>query len=346
LGSYGGGMFSAACNPKLTNCKFTGNSAVNGGGMFNGQSGPTLTNCIFSGNSTDSEGGGMYNYDDSSPALTNCTFAANSALNGSALACDSYQQRLPSSPQVTNCVLWDGGNEIWNNDNSAITITYSNVQSPPSTESGEGNINADPCFTEPGYWVDKNDPNIIVEPNDPNAVWVDGDYHLWEGSPCINAGDPNYVDDPNETDLAGQPRIIGGRIDMGAFEAVIQTKANLCVLPRVINRRSRQPEIMALIRLPEGITRDQIDDNQPLLLYPGGIEAHLWRTQYFIPSGKAAQRSARILALFDKAELMAAVEDNSEVELQLVGRLRTGWYFYGIDIVEIIDRKDNDGGDG
>ena len=346
LGGYGGGMFNAACDPTLTNCRFTGNSAENGGGMFNGQSGPMLTNCIFSGNSTDSEGAAIYNYDNSSPALYNCTFAANSALNGNAMACDSYLQRLPSSPHLTNCILWDGGNEIWNNDNSAITITYSNVRSPPEAWLGDGNINADPCFTEPGYWADKNDPNIIVEPNDPNAVWVDGDYHLLQGSPCINAGDLNYVGDPNETDLDGCPRIIAGRIDMGAFEAAIQTKANLWVWPRVINRRSRQPEIMVLIRLPEGVTRDQIDYDQPLLLYPGGIEARLGRAQNLVPSGKAVQSSARILAFVDKAELMAAVEDNGEVELQLVGQLKTCRYFYGIDTVEIIDRKDNDGSDG
>ena len=44
------------------------------------------------------------------------------------------------------------------------------------------------------------------------------DYHLRPGSPCIDAGDPDYVVGPNETDLDGNPRVIGGRIDMGAYE--------------------------------------------------------------------------------------------------------------------------------
>jgi len=44
------------------------------------------------------------------------------------------------------------------------------------------------------------------------------DYHLLPGSPCINAGDPDYVAEPGETDLDGKPRVIGGRIDMGAYE--------------------------------------------------------------------------------------------------------------------------------
>jgi len=45
---------------------------------------------------------------------------------------------------------------------------------------GLGNIDADPCFADPGYWGHIADPNIRVEPNDPNASWVEGggDYHL------------------------------------------------------------------------------------------------------------------------------------------------------------------------
>ena len=44
------------------------------------------------------------------------------------------------------------------------------------------------------------------------------DYHLLPDSPCINTGDPNYIAGPNETDLEGKPRVIGGRIDMGPYE--------------------------------------------------------------------------------------------------------------------------------
>jgi len=44
-------------------------------------------------------------------------------------------------------------------------------------------------------------------------------YHLHEKSPCINTGlaDISHLDLP-ELDLAGNPRIYGDRIDMGAFE--------------------------------------------------------------------------------------------------------------------------------
>ncbi|MHC4501535.1 MAG: LamG-like jellyroll fold domain-containing protein [Planctomycetota bacterium] len=51
-----------------------------------------------------------------------------------------------------------------------------------------------------------------------NGLSGHSDYHLLPDSPCIDAGDPDYVAEPNETDLDGNPRVIGGRIDMGAYE--------------------------------------------------------------------------------------------------------------------------------
>ncbi|MCX5638559.1 MAG: hypothetical protein NTX52_12840, partial [Planctomycetota bacterium] len=67
---------------------------------------------------------------------------------------------------------------------------------------------------------------FVRDPNaGPDGYWdgVDddfGDLHVLEDSPCINAGDPNYVPGPNETDMDGQPRIVGCRIDIGADEFV------------------------------------------------------------------------------------------------------------------------------
>lgn len=67
---------------------------------------------------------------------------------------------------------------------------------------------ANPYFIEPGYWDTLNN------------VWVDGDYHLSQNSPYIDAGDPNYPSDPNATtqDIDGNPRVVGARVDIGAYE--------------------------------------------------------------------------------------------------------------------------------
>jgi len=193
--NFGAGMGAKDCSSiAVTRCTFSGNSAGGrGGGAEYINSSPTLTNCIFVGNSAASRYGGAISVmNTSTPTVTNCTFVANSAPEGRALACDSHEQR-PSDLRVTNSILWDGGDEVVNKDGSTITITYSDVQ---NGYFGTGNIYANPRFVAP----------------------IIGDYHLLLDSPCINAGDPNYVAEPNETDLDGNPRVIGGRIDMGAYE--------------------------------------------------------------------------------------------------------------------------------
>jgi hypothetical protein len=232
--SEGAGIYNIA-EPTLTGCIFTNNSAGKyGGGMCNERGGSelTITNCIFSGNSAEM-GGGVFNTWGARMGMANCTFAGNVSSNGSALAIDPNLPSLPEFIQLTNCIIWNGDKAI--HDPFPLyplksAITYSNIQG--GWEEGEGNIDIDPLFADPGYWADANDPNFITEPNDPNAVWIDGDYHLksqagrydpksksWvmddATSPCIDAGDPN-------SSISDEPEPNGNRINMGAYGGTIE----------------------------------------------------------------------------------------------------------------------------
>jgi parallel beta-helix repeat protein len=195
--SHGGGMYNRYSSPILTNCKFIENTGSSGGGINNfnrSQNNPTLRNCLFVGNQS-YRGGGIYNYS-GAPFLTNCTFAWNSADEGNALYCREEHER--QTVRLFNCILWDGGNEIWNSELSIMNIFYSNIQNIQGGWFGEGNINEEPMFSDP------NGPEY--------------DLRLSPLSPCVDSGDPRYVPEPNETDLDGYPRIVGGRVDMGAYE--------------------------------------------------------------------------------------------------------------------------------
>ncbi len=54
-----------------------------------------------------------------------------------------------------------------------------------------------------------------------NGLGGFGDYHLQEGSPCIDAGDPDFEMFYIKTDIDGQHRVMGYHVDMGADEFVI-----------------------------------------------------------------------------------------------------------------------------
>ncbi len=210
----GGGVYSFSTwyGPVFDHCRFAANRATHSGGaMYNAADDgepcyATLTNCLVVGNVAKEAGGAIRN-DLARPTLTNCTLAANAAPEGAALLSHFW-----AVTRLTNCILWNGGSEVGGTDASRVTATYSNVR---GGWPGEGNIDADPCFVAPGHWERNGTPD---DPND--DAWVDGDYHLLPNSPCIDAGDPNLVADPNkpESDIYGGPRFTGARIDIGADE--------------------------------------------------------------------------------------------------------------------------------
>jgi hypothetical protein len=244
----GGGLQSGSST--LTNCTFIGNKARYWGGGMRSGSDDAVSNCIFSGNSAEISGGAIVTGYAGDLTLTNCTLTGNSAQNGNAIASyDILGDLFLNNLEVTNCIIWGRNNEIWNDDGASITISYSDLQGgqagiydPYSRVIwGQGNIDTDPLFADPGYWVDVNDPNIIVEPNGANAMWITGDYHLkseagrWDPngeswvidditSPCIDAGDPL-------SPVMYEPHPRGCFINMGAYGGTAEASKSPCNCP-------------------------------------------------------------------------------------------------------------------
>ncbi len=242
----GGIVLWGDSNPILSHCTLTGNSAWEGGAISSWDSSPMITNCIITGNTAVGwgyGGGGIVSHI-SNLTIYNCTISNNLAGGyypyGGGISCESHDNFV-----LTNCILWGNeatdGQEIYLRHNSNAWLSYTDVQdsqedihvgSNCTLDWDAGNINADPCFIEPGagYLDDNNTPDYY---EDDIWVWEEGDYHLLENSPCIDAGDPNYVAGPNETDLDGNPRIVDGDndgnsvVDMGSYEYRPPTPAEL-----------------------------------------------------------------------------------------------------------------------
>ena len=113
---------------------------------------------------------------------------------------------------MSGSVVWgntfgsaSGLSTVWN-EQGTFAVDYSCIQGWDGSWGGLGNTGTDPLF------VDPLGPDGI-------AGTLDDDLRLSLDSPLINAGDPGFVPDPGVTDLDGDPRLQGCRIDMGAYES-------------------------------------------------------------------------------------------------------------------------------
>lgn len=153
--------------------------------------------------------------------IDHCTIAGNVAFGqlvdeknatlgaGGGVAC---------TPQttVTNSILWGNtADQIAGHD--CDNVLYCDIEDPICLDN-RTNISVDPLFVRAGYWADARNPDVVARPDDLDAVWVRGDYHLSDGSPCIDAADPEHAYDPDQTDLDGRPRVAGEAPDIGAYE--------------------------------------------------------------------------------------------------------------------------------
>jgi hypothetical protein len=177
---------------------FTLTNGYSGGSPGGGASGGTLYNCVLTDNSAGQYGGGVYG-----STLYNCALSGNAALLGGG----AFESALYNCTLAGNSAASGGGV-------SACTllncIVYFNTGAAGANYDISSILNY--CCTTPLPTFDIG--NITQAP-----LWVDyagGNLRLQSNSPCINAGNNAYV--TYATDLDGRTRMIGGTVDIGAYE--------------------------------------------------------------------------------------------------------------------------------
>jgi parallel beta-helix repeat protein len=187
------GIYCSGASPTINNCSIAGNGGA-GIELDNG-SNPEITNCRITANAGAgiqmwARTGGriiVYNY----PAITNCTIAGN--LQGGISG---------GIPTITNSIIWANSPQQIAGTRGPVSVTYSDIQ---GGFPGEGNIDADPLFTDP----DNGDYHLKSQAGrwDPNSqTWVLDEVT----SPCIDAGDMS-------TPIGFEPFPNGGVVNMGAY---------------------------------------------------------------------------------------------------------------------------------
>jgi hypothetical protein len=198
----GAGLFATGANVVIRRCRFADNTARQGGGAIAvwEQAHVDVFDSLIESNEAE-VGGGVVIPGDGSARISRTTITSNHATS-----------RLPSGGGVDisegvatfdSSIVW--GNHADSGDESEqqvyvregqVTARYSCIPGAAERFGGEGNFGDDPRF------VDR----------------PARDYRLLPDSPCIDAGDPADVPPAGTRDLDGRPRLLSGRIDVGAYE--------------------------------------------------------------------------------------------------------------------------------
>ncbi len=244
---FGGGMFNNTnSNPVVKNVTINGNRANFGGGMYNSNSDPVLTNVIISDNTVERLGGGIYSVNSSS-VLTNVLISDNKASDGGGGMYNNHTGMQTNHTTLANVTITKNalthptlgsGAGISTSANSTVGLHNSIVRGntkPNGTDNlaaPNGNvisISYSLLQGDPDDWEWNTGNNGIDQGGNiitgisPFANENDGDYSLPPGSPAINKGNNTLYDDAggdlvNDLDLAGNPRVQGVSIDIGAYE--------------------------------------------------------------------------------------------------------------------------------
>ncbi len=223
----GGGLTNFRSSAILTNVAFSGNMAPFGGGTRSTHANLTLTNVVFSNNTATADGGGGSSiYGAGSIILINVIMWGNTAgtctganSRGNQNICSSKLSGDTRTINISHSLIQGCGvsGSTWATGVSSCGDDNDGDDSTGNNGDGGNNIDGDP--TAAGY---ANYPMFVDADGADNVVGtLDDNLRLNTGSPAIDVGstaDNGGLPAEITTDLAGNPRIVNDRIDMGAYE--------------------------------------------------------------------------------------------------------------------------------
>ncbi len=200
-------------SPTLEGCRLVANDGIrHAARLVCHESAPLLVRCVLDGRGV-SGSSGLSCGAGAAPRLVDCLIAgcdygvysggSSPVLVQSTIANCSYALRMwlaPNLPVAINSILAGSTRAFFSDDpegnNPLLASCFVTGEKLPAyvTDAGRNLIGPDPGFHDGG-----------------------GDFRLAEGSPCIDVGNPTVGGLPG-TDLAGEPRVAGVGIDIGAYE--------------------------------------------------------------------------------------------------------------------------------
>ena len=196
LNSWGGAIQNHYGTLEIVSGFFVANQAARGGGIGQLGGDVTVINSRFVANTASQRGGGVYIASHvGTTSIANSTFAGNTATDVGGGFCADDSRR----PCLLNSIVADN-DAAYNPDVRAVL----------SADSGRNLVGTDPFFTRnpspgpDGKWGTEDDDF--------------GDLRLTASSPAIDFGLDDALPGGLTEDMAGNPRVYGEHVDLGAYE--------------------------------------------------------------------------------------------------------------------------------
>jgi len=224
----------------------------------NGRLNTTITNCLFESNTVAktsgiATGGIIYfrgaQVSKQFVTITNSTFVNNDNSSNGSSSANLISAQSGTDVKAFNTIFWNNKNAnnqtlltVGNDISSGVgTFTASNSLSDDTSfdvSPSTGNINSNPLFTSTT------------------------DFTLQSSSPAVNAGDNSKVPTNITSDLAGETRIFGAAVDMGAYESkvvgvikrtltITATDGSVSTNPNPVNGTYVDGTVVALTATPD-----------------------------------------------------------------------------------------------
>ncbi|MEM8641160.1 MAG: CHAT domain-containing protein [Cyanobacteria bacterium P01_G01_bin.54] len=206
----GGGIYGYG-NITINNSTLSGNLAEDGGGIRN-RGAVTATNTTFSGNSATQRGGAIHSFG-GAVTLHNATIAFNTAVGTGAGG--GIEIADTEINQITNTIIANNSGMGAIASDLRANLISSTVQN--SLIQSTAGITGAALATGLNGNIIGQDPLLAPLANNGGNTQT---HALRPGSPALNTGDNSLLPFGLSTDQAGQARIIGGTVDLGAFEGV------------------------------------------------------------------------------------------------------------------------------
>lgn len=236
-GTAGGGIYCLDSSPTIRRCQIAWNGYGNrkpwenpgfsvanqyGGGIaLLGNCQAQIEDCLLLGNGASSRGAGVFAYPNpgreayARSRIERCTFVENYSYSSNVTFQHTFSiEGCNTQLQIRNSICRDGYIQTADPDQvqySCIHRFYRGIKTNDLVRVDitgmNGNIDIDPRFVMPFHF---SRPTLF-------------DLRLQSGSPCINHGDLGFSG-VGVSDIDGKKRVMVGRLDMGAFEFVPQTR--------------------------------------------------------------------------------------------------------------------------